>query len=436
MTMLPRRLAPTALALLAISATLCAQTMIGRAKPEGVGTLLIPGYHVPLPVTNGRFVEADRDYMPQDPSTDQQAFYEATAPATFSGTSATFVHYWPPWIEGASPQIWGGAPHPVFVFVHGGGFFGGSAPDFFTQHDSDFEIGPKFRALQQAGYAIISLDYNLNIYTEDGDLHGSLTKQIRQVKRGIQFLRFNAAYYNIDPDRILIGGTSGGGMIALHAALGSDLRAPAGTGYEIMSSRPNRAFSGFGTQFFEDPAAPGSWAKCLESKDFAMGPSFGTCIPVTPTEPVSNSNPCTFAGVDMGLAATQTVLDRIDLIRVVTKLSLDYSALGLDRILLVHSPLASGIETFPVVNNHSPLFSDYLEVALADNGSLPWLRVPEIKPSCDGPPYVVKTDSALGMQVLCHAGFDGPPAACPDFPPSCIKYQGVSAPCATDADED
>ncbi len=428
----------TAACLLLLGAGLTAQGaggygLTGRPK-LGEGTLILPGYHVPLPATDGTFVDADRDYMPQDPTTDQQAFYEATSPPTFTGTSATLVHYWPPWIEGASPQIWGGDPHPAFVFVHGGGFFGGAGPDFFKQHEGDTQIGAKFQALQEAGYAIFALDYNLNIYDVDGSLHGSLTKQIRQVKRAIQFLRFNAAFYNIDPDRILVGGTSGGGMIALHAALGTDLMSPEGAGYEIMSSRPNRAFSGFGTQFFEDPAQPGNWAKCPQSKDFAIGPSYGTCIPIDPELPVSNTNPCTLAGVDPALAATQAVLDRIDLMRVVTKHQFDYSALGLEQILIVHSPLFSGVESFPVVNNHSPLFSDYVEVALAANGTVPWVRVPEVHDNCNGPPYIEKSDSALGVQVLCLLGFDGPPGNCPDYPPNCIEYETLSAPCAPDAD--
>ena len=111
--------------------------------------------------------------------------------------------------------------------------------------------------------------------------------------------------------------------------------------------------------------------------------------------------------LDLTLPATQGALDRIDLIRVVAKNGFDYAALGLESILIVHSPLASGTEQFPVVNNHSPLFSDFVEAALEANGTVPWVRVDEIHPSCDKPPYVEKTDSGLGVQQV---GFGQYPA--------------------------
>jgi acetyl esterase/lipase len=417
-------LAPLCVAVLG-SPSLEAQPSLGRALVEKDPSIL--GYDLPLPASDGGFASR-RDYMPHDPSTDQLAFYEANKPPTFAGVSHTWVHYWPPYKEGASPQIWGGDPHPAFVFVKGGGFFSGDATSNFQQHLTDLEIGPNYRALQQAGYAVFALDYNLSIYDDQGVLHTGMARQIEQVKRAVQFLRFNAAHYNIDPDRILIGGTSAGGTIALHAALGSDLQNPNGQGYEVLSSRANRAFTGYGTGFWEDPSQPGGWTKCLDASDFILGPHFGDCSPNDPGQPVSNTNPCTFAGLDGALPHTQNKLDRIDLVRVITNLNIDYAAAGLDKLLIIHSPYAPGASgVFPVSLNHSPLFSDAVELALLGNGTLPYVRVDEIINPCNGPPYIPAIDAALGVQALCHVGFD--PGPCPDWPSNCSKLYLDAVPC-------
>jgi acetyl esterase/lipase len=420
-----RRLLALLCAASLLASSLAAQPSLSRAKVEQEPSIL--GYDLPLPASDGGFASR-RDYMPQDPTTNQLAFYEANKAPTFEGVSHTWVHSWPPYKNGASPQIWGGEPHPAFVFVKGGGFFSGDATSFFQQHLAGLQIGPSYRALQEAGYAIFALDYNLSIYDDQGVLHTGLARQIEQAKRGIQFLRFNAAHYNIDPERILVGGTSAGGMIALHIALGADLMNANGPGYEVMSSRPNRALTGYGAAFWEDPSQPGVWTKCPKNSDFILGPHFGDCTPNDPGQPVSNTNPCTFAGLDGALPQTQNKLDRIDLIRVITDLNIDYAAAGLEKLLIVHSPYAPGASaTFPLSLNHSPLFSDTLELALLGNGSLPYLRVDEIITPCDGPPFIPVTQAALGVQALCHVGFD--PGLCPDWPSNCSKLYLDAVPC-------
>ena len=107
----------------------------------------------------------------------------------------------------------GDGPHPVLVWVHGGGWRGGDhrrLPGF---------TGPAL----EAGFAVASLDYRLT--TEDGrwgEAPVVWPAQLHDCKAGIRWLRANAAEQRLDPERIYAWGHSAGGHLVTMLALTND----------------------------------------------------------------------------------------------------------------------------------------------------------------------------------------------------------------------
>lgn len=109
-------------------------------------------------------------------------------------------------------DVWkakGDAPAPAIVYIHGGGFVKG---DKTRLNGIDWvDTGGDF--------AVISLNYRLT-----GEV--SYPAQMHDCARAVQFLRANAAKFNIDPDRIALTGISAGAGISLWIAFHDDMADP------------------------------------------------------------------------------------------------------------------------------------------------------------------------------------------------------------------
>ena len=93
-------------------------------------------------------------------------------------------------------------PAPVIVFLHGGGWSGGTRT-----------TGPDFsRYFARDGFAMASIEYRLT---------PSITfpANVEDVRTAVRWLKANAAAHALDPDRICLWGTSAGGHLAAVAAL-------------------------------------------------------------------------------------------------------------------------------------------------------------------------------------------------------------------------
>jgi acetyl esterase/lipase len=121
---------------------------------------------------------------------------------------------------------------PVIVFLHGGGWSGGTRT-----------TGPDFkRFFAQDGFAMASIEYRL---TPSITFPGNA----EDVKTAIRWLRANHDIYGLDPGRIGLWGTSAGGHLAAIAGL-----APRGT-FEgednlIQSSRVQCVLDAYGPTAF------------------------------------------------------------------------------------------------------------------------------------------------------------------------------------------
>jgi acetyl esterase len=100
---------------------------------------------------------------------------------------------------------------PVIALFHGGGWVSGSPSEF---HEA-------CRRYARMGFITFSFQYRLSV-NEDGSYpHPDITpvESTKDARSAIRWLRENAGQLNIDPDRIVVGGQSAGGQLALATAL-------------------------------------------------------------------------------------------------------------------------------------------------------------------------------------------------------------------------
>jgi arylformamidase len=87
---------------------------------------------------------------------------------------------------------------PIFVFIHGGAWLGGSAKDY----------GYPAELFVNAGAHYVALDF-ISIKPANGDLR----VMADQVRRGVAWVYKNAASFGGDPNRLYVGGHSSGGHL-------------------------------------------------------------------------------------------------------------------------------------------------------------------------------------------------------------------------------
>jgi acetyl esterase/lipase len=99
----------------------------------------------------------------------------------------------------------GRAKAPVLVAIHGGGWQIGNRQ--FYRYWGLF--------LARAGYAVFAIEYRLG-------KPGTYPAAVYDTKAAVQFIRANAAEFDLDPDRIGLIGDSAGGHLASLVALAGD----------------------------------------------------------------------------------------------------------------------------------------------------------------------------------------------------------------------
>lgn len=90
----------------------------------------------------------------------------------------------------------------AFIYLHGGAWYIG---------EKDFGTRPLFRRLTVQGHVVMDANYRLG---PEVDIYG----MVGDVKRAVAWMKENAGRYGVDPERIVLGGGSAGGHLALLAA--------------------------------------------------------------------------------------------------------------------------------------------------------------------------------------------------------------------------
>lgn len=110
----------------------------------------------------------------------------------------------------------GAGPAPMMVHIHGGGFTGGTKDGSYSKNAA------QITGLLAKGVAYASVEYRL---LEDVDDVGVI-KPLTDCRRALQFLRYHAAAFKLDPTRVVLEGGSAGAGTSLWIALSDDMAEP------------------------------------------------------------------------------------------------------------------------------------------------------------------------------------------------------------------
>ena len=142
-----------------------------------------------------------------------------------------------------TPSINDGKRRPVFVWIHGGGYTGGSG------HDLPCYEG---RALAEAGdIVVVNLNHRLNIlgYADLSGLGGRYAQSVnlgmQDIVKALEWIRDNISRFGGDPNEVTIGGQSGGGgkvstLLAMPSAKGLFKRAIVQSGSTLRQALPEQ----------------------------------------------------------------------------------------------------------------------------------------------------------------------------------------------------
>jgi acetyl esterase/lipase len=104
---------------------------------------------------------------------------------------------------------------PVIILVHGGGFGGGDKG--FTESQGSFypDIA---KAFAREGYVAFSVNYRLWPDCPADSFHIELENTVSDLLEAVKWIKSKSAEYGIDTTKIIIGGDSAGGGLAVNVA--------------------------------------------------------------------------------------------------------------------------------------------------------------------------------------------------------------------------
>ena len=139
-------------------------------------------------------------------------FVNVIEPVNLAGVKATFANE----KYGEHPRntfdIWmtkSERPTPLVIYIHGGGFVGGDKSRYYDSED--------WLRFLEAGISVATINYRFMNEPPYGIL-----ASLNDSKRCLQYLRYNAKKYNIDPKRIASTGGSAGAGTSLWLAFSKD----------------------------------------------------------------------------------------------------------------------------------------------------------------------------------------------------------------------
>lgn len=119
---------------------------------------------------------------------------------------------------------------PLVVFIHGGGFTGGSPDVVLANPNQQADI----QYFLENGFAYASFGYRL-ISTSGPDEEGVI-KSLNDSKRALQFVRYHANTLNINPEQIALAGGSAGAGTSLWLGTRDDMADPDATDPVLQES--------------------------------------------------------------------------------------------------------------------------------------------------------------------------------------------------------
>jgi acetyl esterase/lipase len=112
-------------------------------------------------------------------------------------------------------------PTGLVIYVHGGGFTSGDKDFVYTiQSGGAWDFPSDIRFLLQNNIAVATVRYTL--LSPTGETEG-IRKPMADVRRALQYIRYRAADFNIDKNKIILAGNSAGAGTSLWIAFNNDL---------------------------------------------------------------------------------------------------------------------------------------------------------------------------------------------------------------------
>jgi dipeptidyl aminopeptidase/acylaminoacyl peptidase len=107
-----------------------------------------------------------------------------------------------------SPEGDKASKRPVFLLMHGGGFRPGNdkAQSYIVKFSTDFA---------KRGYVCVSINYRVRTNPK-ADQKGTMSNALEDAMAGLNWIRSNQKKLNIDTKKIIVGGGSAGGMLAVN----------------------------------------------------------------------------------------------------------------------------------------------------------------------------------------------------------------------------
>ena len=113
------------------------------------------------------------------------------------------------------------APTGLAIYIHGGAFISGDKEDVYQiKQGGLWDFPSDIRYLLQHNIAFATIRYS---YLESGDTQGVI-RCLNDVKRALQYIRYNHSIFNIDKTKIVLAGNSAGASSSLWLATHDDLK--------------------------------------------------------------------------------------------------------------------------------------------------------------------------------------------------------------------
>lgn len=209
----------------------------------------------------------------------------------FNITYATYQGYRPLTLD--LYRVPGGAAKPAIIFIHGGGFVGGSS--LGGALPPSWPMDKLMAQIAARGYVVVVPNYRLSA-------EAKFPAQLEDTKTAIRWTRANAAKYGVDPQRIGIWGESVGGSIAALVGTSCGVSSLEGArgGNTDQSSCVQTAVDWYGVTDMAllDAQAPPNATLKHNSPDSSQSQVLGCVLHECPQEVVQRANPLAY--VDAG----------------------------------------------------------------------------------------------------------------------------------------
>jgi hypothetical protein len=112
---------------------------------------------------------------------------------------------------------------PLVIFVHGGGYYAGDKSEAYSDSrkadiNEMLEAGVAFATVNYSLLSVPGITPGVTVNDTDG-----IMKPLSDIKEALQYIRLNAADFNVDPDNIAMYGTSAGASASLWLGLSDDM---------------------------------------------------------------------------------------------------------------------------------------------------------------------------------------------------------------------